>query len=35
MAYSRQTDDVVLRTQAAFEQLQTDGTVTEWMAGHH
>ncbi len=36
MAYSRQTDDdIVLRTQAAFEQLQADGTVADLMAGHH
>lgn len=36
MAYSRQTDDdVVLRTQAAFEQLQAEGTVAELMAGRH
>lgn len=36
MAYSRKTDDdVVLRTQAAFEQLQAEGTVANLMAGHH
>lgn len=34
MAYSRQTDDdTVLRTQAAFEQLKTEGTVARIMAG--
>lgn len=33
MAYSLQTDeDVVLRTQAAFEQLQADGTVARLMS---
>lgn len=33
MAYSRQTDDdTVLRTQAAFEQLQADGTVAKLMS---
>ena len=36
MAYSRQTDDdVVLRTQAAFEQLRAEGVVTELMAAQH
>lgn len=35
MAYSRKTaDDLVLRTQAAFEQLQADGSVADLMAGH-
>ncbi len=34
MAYSRLTDDeTVLRTQAAFEHLQADGTVARIMAG--
>jgi polar amino acid transport system substrate-binding protein len=36
MTYSRQTDDeVVLRTQAGFEQLQADGAVADQMAGPH
>lgn len=36
MAYSRQTDDaLVLRTQAAFEQLDADGRVADLMADHH
>ncbi|ANF25307.1 hypothetical protein MT1_4473 [Pseudomonas sp. MT-1] len=36
MTYSRQTDDdVVLRTQAGFEQLQTGATVAGLTAGHH
>ncbi len=34
MAYNRRTaDDIVLRTQAAFEHLQADGTVARLMGG--
>ena len=34
MAFSRQTDDAtVLRTQAAFETLQADGTLARLMGG--